>query len=312
MISAPVFLVGAERSGTTLLRLMLDHHPQIAFFHEFEFAADLVGDDGTWPALADYYRHLDLDRTAFHARVNIDRGLSYAELVDSFLQQKRDRDGKERMGATVHRNFHRLTYIWPEARFVHLLRDPRAVGRSVIQKGWAGNLWTAVERWLLAESTWDTVVKTLTPDRYVEIRFENLIASPQTELARICTMMGVAYHDDMLTYSQKSTYDKPDASNAARWRSELDNEAIRLAEARLGPLLTKRGYTPSGLPPLTVTPTMEKALAVQDHKYRRHVRIKRFGYALCLVDYLARRCGITPLHRICQKRINRINEQNLK
>jgi Sulfotransferase family len=38
MIKKPVFLVGSERSGTTLFRLMLDHHPQIACFFEFEYA----------------------------------------------------------------------------------------------------------------------------------------------------------------------------------------------------------------------------------------------------------------------------------
>ena len=38
VISRPIFLVGAERSGTTLLRLMLDHHPNIAFHSEFAFA----------------------------------------------------------------------------------------------------------------------------------------------------------------------------------------------------------------------------------------------------------------------------------
>lgn len=48
-ISKPVFLVGAERSGTTVLRLMLDHHPQIAFNNEFEYAVDLVSDEGKWP-----------------------------------------------------------------------------------------------------------------------------------------------------------------------------------------------------------------------------------------------------------------------
>ena len=312
MITTPTFLVGSERSGTTLLRLMLDHHPEIAFFHEFEFAVDCMDDDGTWPALDDYYRHLSLDRTAFHAGVEIDRDLTYPDLVNSFLLQKQVRDGKRLVGATVHRNFHRLTRLWPDARFVHLVRDPRAVGRSVVQMGWAGNLWTATDRWIAAEKTWAKVAASLTPDRFVEIRYEELIASPQEQLTRICALMGVDFHDGMFAYAENSTYDMPDASNAHAWRSALDDESIRLAEAKLGPLLEARGYTPSGLAPLTVTPEMVRTLTIQDKKHRRRVRIKRYGYALCMLDYFARRCGIAPMHRLCQRRLNQIAEKHIK
>lgn len=43
LVSEPIFLVGAERSGTTVLRLMLDHHPKIAWCSEFEYAVDIGG-----------------------------------------------------------------------------------------------------------------------------------------------------------------------------------------------------------------------------------------------------------------------------
>lgn len=48
-IESPVFLVGSERSGTTLFRLMLDHHPQIAFFFEFEYAVAMMSPTGSSP-----------------------------------------------------------------------------------------------------------------------------------------------------------------------------------------------------------------------------------------------------------------------
>ena len=54
ILSAPVFLVGSERSGTTLLRLMLDHHPRLAFEHEIDYVVDRVGEDGTFPDVATY------------------------------------------------------------------------------------------------------------------------------------------------------------------------------------------------------------------------------------------------------------------
>ena len=50
---APIFLVGAERSMTTLVRLMLDHHPQLAWHEEFEFAVDFMPDEGC-PDVAAY------------------------------------------------------------------------------------------------------------------------------------------------------------------------------------------------------------------------------------------------------------------
>ncbi|MEL7520985.1 MAG: sulfotransferase, partial [Cyanobacteria bacterium J06553_1] len=50
-VAQPIFLVGAERSGTTLLRIMLDHHPQQAWCHEFEYAVDLLDESGGFPPL---------------------------------------------------------------------------------------------------------------------------------------------------------------------------------------------------------------------------------------------------------------------
>ena len=46
----PVFLVGSERSGTTLLRLMLDHHPAIAFDKEADYMVTMVSDAGVLPS----------------------------------------------------------------------------------------------------------------------------------------------------------------------------------------------------------------------------------------------------------------------
>jgi len=61
-ITTPIFLVGAERSGTTLLRLMLDHHPKMAFNYEFEFAVDQIDAAGNWPNLPTYYEYLAYHR----------------------------------------------------------------------------------------------------------------------------------------------------------------------------------------------------------------------------------------------------------
>ena len=116
---APLFLVGSERSGTTLLRLMLDHHPEIAFEKEFDFVVTQVSDAGEFPSPHDYVEWIATVRGANYA---IDRSLDYRELVNDFLHQKQAASGgKPHVGATVHRNFDRLRFLWPDARYIHLI-----------------------------------------------------------------------------------------------------------------------------------------------------------------------------------------------
>lgn len=60
-ISQPIFSIGAERSGTTLLRLMLDSHSQLSWCYEFEYAVDLISDEGS-SSLKDRYKWLATHR----------------------------------------------------------------------------------------------------------------------------------------------------------------------------------------------------------------------------------------------------------
>ena len=63
LLARPLFLVGSERSGTTLTRLMLDYHPKIAFFFEFPYSVDMMCDRDGWPDLHEYYAY-SFERTA--------------------------------------------------------------------------------------------------------------------------------------------------------------------------------------------------------------------------------------------------------
>jgi hypothetical protein len=135
MIETPIFLVGAERSGTTLLRLMLGHHPKIAFHQEFEFSVNQIDEDGNFPNLEDYYEFLSSSRIFLRTGFTIDKNLSYPELINDFLLQRQKRDSKPLIGATVHRKFDRLLLFWPKAKFIHIVRDGRDVARSNITIG---------------------------------------------------------------------------------------------------------------------------------------------------------------------------------
>ncbi|MEB3359570.1 MAG: sulfotransferase [Synechococcales bacterium] len=311
-ISQPFFLVGAERSGTTVLRLMFDHHPQIAWCNEFEYAVDQVSPNGQWPDLANYYAWLETHRIFQATGFSIDKALEYPELVNSFLVQKRDRTGKPVVGATVHRHFDRLLHVWPEARFIHIIRDGRDVARSCIGMGWAGNVWCGVDRWLEAEQLWESLQRSLTPDRYIELTYEELIANPKETLMRLSEFLNVPYDEAMISYSEKSTYDLPDPAFIQQWRRKLSELEIRLVESRISKQLIERGYELSGLPPVEVTPLMAKRLKLQDWWSRFQFRLNRYGTGLFFSSYFARRIGPKQWRDRVQLQINAIDVQYLK
>jgi hypothetical protein len=286
----PCFLVGSVRSGTTLLRLMLDHHPELAFFSEFEFSVELIeGED--WPSLETYRDYLETNRNFLDSGFEVDPRLDYPGLVRSFLEQKRERDRKPRFGATVHVNFDKLTRIWPDAVFIHILRDPRDVGRSRIDLGWSGNMHTAVSTWIEAEDTWDELGQVVPPDRRFEVRYDDLVREPEPTLRRLCDFLGLRFDRSMLSYPQTTTYAPPDPGLIDQWRRKLSPTAIQLAEATVGRRLVDRGFEPSGLPPIAITPWKSRLLRWQNRFGCLAFRARRFGVDVVLSQMLINRVG---------------------
>jgi hypothetical protein len=310
MITAPFFLVGSERSGTTLLRLMLDGHPQLACNAEFEYAVERMPEGGGFPDLDDYYRFLQTDRIYLASSFAIDRSLSYPELIDSFLVQKRGT--KPLVGATVHRHFDRLLRIWPDARFIHLLRDGRDVARSVVEMGWAGNAWAGSAVWATAEELWGGLSKQLPADRHLSVRFEDLIQDPVRELGRICQFCGVSYDPAMLDYPQRSTYEAPNPRMVGSWWRKMSAAEVQQVEARIGLLLEERGYPLSGQPRLRLTPATVARLRLHNYYGRTRFRIRRFGLGLVLQDFLTRRLRLRRLQAGVRLRMNAIENRHLK
>ncbi|TVQ18045.1 MAG: sulfotransferase [Leptolyngbya sp. DLM2.Bin15] len=311
-LSAPCFLVGAERSGTTMLRLMLDSHPQLAWCSEFEFIVDHLTEPGAWVDLQNYYKILDTDRIFQHYNLRIDHQLSYPDLVADFMRQKQVRDRKEQVGATVHRHFDRLLWIWPKARFIHLVRDPRDVAPSCISMGWAGNVWTGVERWREAEELWTTLKSKLTSDRYLEVRYELLLQDPEKALTEMCQFLGLSYSAQMLSYPNYTTYDAPDARYAQKWKQTMKKKDVQLVEAKVAHLLVERGYQLSGHEIPTPSSLQKKALQVQDRLARIQARIKSMGLSLFVADYIVRRLGVEPWQRAMRLRLNEVEQAALK
>ena len=307
-VDAPLFLVGSERSGTTFLRLMLDHHPEIAFEKEFDFVVTKVSDAGEFPSPHDY---VDWIATVRGANYAIDRALDYRELANDFLHQKRvSSGGKPHVGATVHRNFDRLRFLWPDARYIHLIRDPRDVARSVLQKGWAGNIYQASEFWIQAENCWDSLVTQLSSDQAIQIHYEDLVRRNEEVLTEICRFVGVDYSEKMLDYpADAPQYPPPDPSLVAQWKTKLSKRDVALVEVRTGPLMESRGYPPSSLRLPKVGP-LKHQLLLRDAQLRRvRTRLALLGPRLVTMDMLGRRLGLRKLAMHAQMRINAVEQR---
>ena len=308
-IDSPIFLVGAERSGTTLLRLMLDHHPRIAFQFEFEYVVDLI-ENGRFPEVKGYAEWLRHNFVFQAADFEIDESLNYVDLVNSFLEQKRG--DKEFVGATIHRHFRRILDVWPNARFIYLQRDGRDVARSSIKLGWAGNVYHAADGWLEAVGEWEEMVKLVPEDRRIETRYEVLVTEPEKEAARICEWIGVDYDEAMYDYTKTSHYKRPDGKLAYQWKTKIPKPELQLIEARIADKLVERGYELSGHPRITVGPMREFQLDMHSRVKRYVWRLKRYGLINSFGETLTRRLGMSEANRKYQQNLNDIDHERLR
>jgi hypothetical protein len=293
-----------------MLRLMLDAHPHISNPGEFDFLIDHMGADGSPPDMQRYRRALATDRIFQAAGLTIDPSLSYGELMQSFFQQLR-RDGRV-LTLNIHRHFERLPCISPDSRYIHLVRDPRDVAGSSIGMGWAGNIYRGVDIWAEAERSWERLLPALAPQRYLEVRYEDLLENPVAELTGICRFLGLDYSPSMMRYPEHSTYAAPDSRLRYQWKGKCTTQELQWVDWKLGSMLARNNYAPSGFPPRKPTLAELAGIALQDKYHRVRFRIRRYGLALWLENLIASRARMLLWRESCQRRMNHIDVKFLK
>ncbi len=211
---AAPFVVGATRSGTTLLRLMLDAHPQIAIPSETHFIPELVSARDKHGAsreqmlelLTSHRRWGDftIEPAELAERWDAIEPLTGADAVRAFYALYGDKQGKHgaRWGDKTPgyvKSMREIQTYLPEARFIHLIRDGRDVALSVLKQTWGPqSVEAAAEKWRSRVNRGRSQAPYL--GFYMEVKFEDLILHTERELRRICEFIELDFDEDMLGY----------------------------------------------------------------------------------------------------------------
>ena len=286
-----------------MLRLMLDHHPQLTCPGEADFLTDALR-PGDGPSGWEYDPDLLLDDRIFRDSL---AALPEAEEASvAFLEMTGHlRDGTDGcLVLDVHREIGRILDLAPDVRILHLVRDPRDVARSAIGMGWAGNVYHGARIWQRAEQAWEENLHRFSPGQVHEVRYEDLVRTPETTLSEACAFLGVAYEPGMLDYDGSSTYEPPDPGLAEQWRGKQTPRELGLVEPLFGDLLEARGYALSGHPQITPNKLQRMALMAGNKWGIWRTRVSRYGVADPLVLAFARRLYLDGLARRTKRRID--------
>jgi hypothetical protein len=305
-MDAPFFIVGTERSGSNLLRLILTSHSRLAVPHPphlvryFSRLQPKYGDLGANAhfqrfvadirALLDTHIYpwdvpLDWDAVARDAQPRDAFGVQFA-LYAQYAAAK----GKVRWGckSTFHvAEIATLRRLLPGARFLWLYRDPRDVAASARKSVFsATHPVSSAELWrdqqalaLAAEAGHDDMLR---------VAYEALLADPEGQVRRICDFLGEGYEPAMLRYhetdearrsgelseSWKRTAEPIRADNRGRYRRQLSDEEIGWIEGICAEGMAALGYTPEHPP---VTPVFDTATRA---RFRRQERVEELRIEL--------------------------------
>jgi hypothetical protein len=255
MLARPVFIVGTMRSGSTLLRLILDAHPNISISEETGFMGALAATKQipNWQHGRGWYERIGWSEEEIDGRLRA----FYAELFERrALAQGKNRWGEKTPFHSEH--IGQMATVFPDSVFVAIVRHPGAVVHSLIRKFHYG-----VED---AAAYWDDTNKEilrrgleLGDDRFALLRYEDLVGRPEETLRELVDWLGERWSEDLLRHNQVQaaqgapriaagntrTRDPIKTELADRWAAEVAAPERRVLADRAGEIARFLGYDPA-------------------------------------------------------------------
>ena len=266
MSSSPTVVLGVSRSGTTLLKAMLDAHSQLAIPSESYFIPQLWDRHGERPerdafvedlGRLERLREWGVDPEAVRAR--LPESPTFAEAVQSIYLLYAESWNKQRFGDKTPLYMQHLDVLdraFPGARYVHIVRDGRDAAVSLLAM-------TRKPRFNLSRPrgigdfavAWQREVRGAQAfgrtHPYHELRYEDLVEQPESHLREVCAFLDLEYEPGMLEYHRREDpllyadhprLAEPPVRDTRSWRKEMRPADAALFEAIAGDLLVELGY----------------------------------------------------------------------
>jgi hypothetical protein len=262
----PFFIVGSARSGTTLLRLMLNAHPEVAVPPESRFITELWTGSGEVPvepllaAIAAHSRFTawDVPIEAVREELGGRSTASYADVITAPHRAYARLNGKARWGDKTPRYVEHIPFtsdLLPDARFIHLIRDGRNVALSYADVPFGPKTVAGAARlWADRVSAGMSGGRPL-GGRYLEVRYEDLVEDAKNQTKSICNFLSLEFDPGMLDYTERAraavlprasahnphVMERPMAKTRS-WEHDMPDRHVQIFEAVAGDLLSELGY----------------------------------------------------------------------
>jgi len=283
-MNSPLFIVGCDRSGTTLLSLIINKSPNFhvtlesGFLPKLRERAEEYGDFSKprqrWYFIRDLqytnatsktfaFDIFDISDIKCETAIRDVAPTNYVEACRAVFRADAEEAGATRWANKTPKYVQHIDWLadaFPDAQFIHIIRDPRDVSASLIETGWHSTYREAARYWKKQVCAGRKLGSRLSGQKYDEVSYEKLVLNPIQEVKRLSEWLNIDLGEEALQFyetagdeiSDEHKYlfpliDQPiDPSRAYAWKNEVRERSIADVEEEVGSIMENLGYSLSG------------------------------------------------------------------
>ncbi|MDZ7744508.1 MAG: sulfotransferase [Candidatus Saccharibacteria bacterium] len=310
--NGPLFVIGMSRSGTKLLMNILNNSPEICIpsseshfipylvenFSKNRFPLNKRDKNKLKYILTEgiFYHEVKRETKEFD-ELHIDsilKAKNVQEVIENTIRQTSKDQSKKDATIWGDKTPNNLLHIcllkkaFPEAKFVHIIRDPRERALSA-HKAWGANMYLSADRWRRSVESARRQGQAIGAD-YIEVQYEKLVNHPEKEVEKVCTFLNIRFSNSLLYFedpleNHNTAGSKTNAAqtivknNTEKFRTEVSSDIVKRMEMIASPTIIQLGYsrkTSNNKEP-SLSKNHRKFLMAQDYVRSVMYHMRRWG-----------------------------------